>query len=326
MLTRTHSPARAAVAMAAFVFAVVSGCGDESTRGSSNPNWLQSCNSDAVCGKGLSCLCGICTLECRTQANCATLGRSATCLSNATLSSACMVNGLCLRFATLPDGSLTTGGSSGRGNGGRGTGGAGPGGRSNGGASTGGASTGGASTGGTSTGGSDGGSGSGGKAATGGASDASAGDLDAGPPPDARRDASRAEGGTPSCEGKICRCASGAYCLDDAAQCIEPHAACPAERRVVACDPSCGAGTVCVRRQTIGGALFTPDAGRCEEPRLIVPEAPFACSLPPSFACEPAPTACTGTATCACAGTLCTTGNECVENVAGQIDCIARAP
>src|SRR5262252_6265525 len=125
MFVKARSLAHAAVVSVAALFAIVSGCnGDESAiSGNSNTNWLKSCDSDAVCGTGLSCLCGVCTLECRTQAECAGLGASAMCLSNATLSNACMVNGLCTRSATLPDGSLGAGGSSVMGAGGHGNGG-----------------------------------------------------------------------------------------------------------------------------------------------------------------------------------------------------------
>src|SRR5215471_18676807 len=124
MPVKSRSLVHATAASVAVLFAILSGCSDDAAiSGNSNTNWLKSCDSDAVCGKGLSCLCGICTLECRTQAQCGRLGDSAMCLSNATLSSACMVNGLCTRSATLPDGSLATGGSSGTGSGGRSNGG-----------------------------------------------------------------------------------------------------------------------------------------------------------------------------------------------------------
>jgi hypothetical protein len=321
MFVKARSLVHAAVASAAALFAIIPGCGGDGPgiSGNSNTNWLQSCDSDAECGKGLSCLCGVCTLECRTQAQCASLGESAMCLSNATLSSACMVNGLCTRSATLPDGSLATGGSSGMGAGGRGNGGMNVGGFANTGANAGGSGNTGASG--------AGGASAGGKAGAAGAPpDASSGGLDAGPRPDAGPDASPGDGGQQTCLGQICRCASGAYCGGPTALCIEPDAPCPADNRVPACTPSCGAGTVCVRHQTVGGALFQPDAGRCDPPRLIVPEAPFSCSFPASFGCEPVPAACTGVVSCACVGLSFCGSGECVDNVAGQLDCILRVP
>jgi hypothetical protein len=39
-----------------------------------NTNWLTSCSDDEDCSDGLSCECGVCTLECETSADCNSLG------------------------------------------------------------------------------------------------------------------------------------------------------------------------------------------------------------------------------------------------------------
>src|SRR5439155_10034141 len=141
--------------------------------------------------------------------DCASLDGSATCATSSTLASSCMVHGLRLRNASLPDASVGTGGSSGRnaGNGGAITGGSGAITGGNGGAIAGGRNDGGAIAGGRN----DGGASTGGRAASGG----SQAGGDAGSLSDAGQGAGGAGGETTHCaQGEhVCRCASGAYCL-----------------------------------------------------------------------------------------------------------------
>lgn len=46
-------------------------------QGDSHTNWLRSCETDQECGGALSCVCGVCTLTCSTDADCAAVDGSA---------------------------------------------------------------------------------------------------------------------------------------------------------------------------------------------------------------------------------------------------------
>jgi hypothetical protein len=92
------------------------------------------------------------------------------------------------------------------------------------------------------------------------------------------------------------------------------------------CSPACAHGSVCVKTQVIGGALIEPDdAGVCPAPRVMVPEAPGICSLPPSFQCATVPAACRASLSCACAQPVC--GSlSCESATAALVQCLLRAP
>src|SRR5437870_584113 len=108
MLVKSRSLARLAFTSAGLALAIASGCGKDSASsgsGNSNTNWLRVCDADADCGTGLSCICGVCTLECTSQTDCGGLDSAAMCATNSKLPSACKVSGLCLRHASLPDAS-----------------------------------------------------------------------------------------------------------------------------------------------------------------------------------------------------------------------------
>lgn len=96
---------------------------------------------------------------------------------------------------------------------------------------------------------------------------------------------------------------------------------------------TCGAGSVCVENQTIGGAVFRPDdAGQCPAGRIIVPAAPNFCSLPPTFNCALLPSACatapgsTAVAHCTCAPSLCSAGRQCTDLTPTLMRCLLSAP
>ena len=96
---------------------------------------------------------------------------------------------------------------------------------------------------------------------------------------------------------------------------------------------ACGVGSVCVANQTIGGAIEPPDdAGRCPPGRVIVPEAPHACSPAPTFHCATLPSTCTtapgslAIATCACDPSICSGGEICTDVTPTQVQCLLLAP
>lgn len=57
--------------VAAFNMLWLPGCGSRVYEaGDSNSNWLQACDPSVVCGSGLACLCGVCTVECTEDSAC----------------------------------------------------------------------------------------------------------------------------------------------------------------------------------------------------------------------------------------------------------------
>ncbi len=136
------------------------------------------------------------------------------------------------------------------------------------------------------------------------------------------------DAGLPMCAPTehICRCLTAGYCLFGGAACVSPTRPCPSDHAVPACDPPCGEGSVCIRHQQIGGAFLPAgDGGVCPDQRVVVPEAPTSCSVPPTFTCMPIPAECHGVAHCACAATICDV-TACDEHVAGQLDCLQLVP
>jgi hypothetical protein len=71
----------------------------------------------------------------------------------------------------------------------------------------------------------------------------------------------------------------------------------------------CGAGSLCVKYQAVGGFLIPPDdAGRCPPGMLVAPEFLGACSPAPGYACQAIPSTCASTVSCSCAASsLCET-------------------
>lgn len=73
-------------------------------------NWLKSCSSEAECELGSTCSCGRCTLECDTDADCASLSRGAACIAT---SDRCPEARLCMpRPAELELGTRSAGSAS----------------------------------------------------------------------------------------------------------------------------------------------------------------------------------------------------------------------
>jgi hypothetical protein len=89
---------------------MVSACG-KGARSDSGPIWLHPCTKGYECYSGLSCLCGVCTVECKDVNDCLPFGDTAMCEPGSKLTSSCAPT-LCLRQG--PEGS---GGSPGSGGG-----------------------------------------------------------------------------------------------------------------------------------------------------------------------------------------------------------------
>ncbi len=96
---------------------------------------------------------------------------------------------------------------------------------------------------------------------------------------------------------------------------------------------TCGTGHVCVENQTVGGARILPnDAGQCPPGLIVVPNAPNACSSPPTFHCAPLPPTCTtapgstAIAHCACAPSICAAGERCTDLTPTLMQCLLAAP
>ena len=288
---------------------IINGCGMSSDSGNSNTNWLKSCTVTGDCTGGLECVCGTCSLPCTSNASCARLGTSAACASNAALRAVCSKEALPSASLCLPNCGPTkacgsggvcidgvcspgeppdasgAGGNNGSG-GALGAGGSPPG--------TGGltGNTGGART--------DGGAGA--NARDGGFDDA--GSLVCGP------------------NEHVCACATGSYCLFAGAECIAPTSPCPADYG--GCG-TCAAGSMCVKEQTIGGAIIVPDdAGVCSSGRVIVPEAPGYCSLPPTFDCAPMDPSCFARPSCNCSASSC--NGDCTDANSKVVVCLRRVP
>lgn len=66
------------------VLALAANCGsrtDNLPRGTdSSSHWLATCDADAACPSGQSCLCGVCTRECDETRDCRSLGEDAVCI------------------------------------------------------------------------------------------------------------------------------------------------------------------------------------------------------------------------------------------------------
>jgi hypothetical protein len=93
----------------------------------------------------------------------------------------------------------------------------------------------------------------------------------------------------------------------------------------VACGTvTCGAGAVCVRTQTLGGAVLLPTDGGCPPGTSL---SGTTCQRDPTWACAPQPAACSSSLSCTCAAaTLCTSGHTCSMPSSNQINCTLLAP
>ncbi len=93
---------------------------------------------------------------------------------------------------------------------------------------------------------------------------------------------------------------------------------------------SCRVGELCVEHQTVGGALFLPDAGRCPDGRVLSTGPRPTCDLAPSYTCEKLPAACTSgspaPAHCTCARSLCASANVCMDVSPTLMKCTLQAP
>jgi hypothetical protein len=87
---------------------------------------------------------------------------------------------------------------------------------------------------------------------------------------------------------------------------------------------TCGAGDVCVRTQTVGGAQILPTDGGCPAGTSL---SGATCQRDPTWACAPRPASCSSSLTCDCAAaTLCTSGHTCQVPSSTQINCTLLAP
>jgi len=79
--------ARAAVLLIALSALAVTACTDDKRSGDphvdSQTHWLISCQDNATCGDGLSCLCGVCTLACDRDSACAPTDGATACVTTA---------------------------------------------------------------------------------------------------------------------------------------------------------------------------------------------------------------------------------------------------
>lgn len=90
-------------------------------------------------------------------------------------------------------------------------------------------------------------------------------------------------------------------------------------------DASCATSQICVRTQTMGGAVNCPgDGGTCPAGYEL---AAACCVMIPAWSCVARPGACGASVTCACAmGTLCAAGRTCTMPRDNEIDCTLLAP
>jgi hypothetical protein len=95
------------------------------------------------------------------------------------------------------------------------------------------------------------------------------------------------------------------------------------------CNPACAPGSICVRDQFMGGALFLPDdAGNCPSGRHLQGNA---CVDDPTYICAPYQCA-AATPDCndPCVADLCRTQNSCpyvcTSSQPGQVNCDCLAP
>jgi hypothetical protein len=95
---------------------------------------------------------------------------------------------------------------------------------------------------------------------------------------------------------------------------------------------ACGAGSVCVEDLVLGGELILPDdAGQCPNGRVVVPQSPRSCTVPPTYRCLPVPAECTsGTPApthCACVPSICPAGlYMCTDLTLTLTQCIEAVP
>jgi hypothetical protein len=95
---------------------------------------------------------------------------------------------------------------------------------------------------------------------------------------------------------------------------------------------TCTGNEVCVEHQIVGGAVHPlNDAGRCDDGFVIVPEAPFTCSRPPTFQCAQLPSTCNtnpaavAVAHCTCASSLCA-ASSCTDVTPTLMRCVQSVP
>jgi hypothetical protein len=96
---------------------LVSACGKNKDNGTPTANWLRACTRDSECLHGLSCTCGVCTIECTGATDCLAFGDLAVCAPGSTLKSSCRST-LCLKQEPVTEGSGGEPGSGGAGAGG----------------------------------------------------------------------------------------------------------------------------------------------------------------------------------------------------------------
>lgn len=77
------------LAIIGLVALVVSCSADDKHGTDSNSNWLMSCDTDAACGDGLQCICGICTVHCTSDDECERGGSESSAICSAPAASEC---------------------------------------------------------------------------------------------------------------------------------------------------------------------------------------------------------------------------------------------
>ena len=63
------------------VLAFFAACGKDRIGGDSETNWMKRCDSEADCGSGTECLCGICSRPCAAANDCSALEGETDCAS-----------------------------------------------------------------------------------------------------------------------------------------------------------------------------------------------------------------------------------------------------
>jgi hypothetical protein len=88
---------------------------------------------------------------------------------------------------------------------------------------------------------------------------------------------------------------------------------------------ACTANQVCVRTQTVGGAVNCPgDGGTCPVGYELMQGC---CVAIPAWSCEARPSGCGTSVSCGCAAaTFCTAGHTCTMPRDNEIDCTLLAP
>jgi hypothetical protein len=122
--------------------------------------------------------------------------------------------------------------------------------------------------------------------------------------------------------------AGGNACLCGPLICVAGQwtcGSCNLDAGAAECNPPCGVGSVCVKDQVNGGAVFLlQDGGTCPAGRH--PNGDH-CDRDPTFACAPAPSCALD---CTCAATLCTgqssCGYTCESTTSSQVNCACNVP